>query len=70
MIQDVMGKEMPAKTIFAHSIRFLKDHLLDMIRTRGIEFYESDITWVLTIPAIWNEPAKQFMREAAVEVFF
>ena len=29
---------------------------------------EDDIHWVLTVPAIWNEPAKQFMREAAVDV--
>ncbi|XP_069107120.1 heat shock 70 kDa protein 12A-like [Argopecten irradians] len=25
------------------------------------------IHWVLTVPAIWTEPAKQFMREAAIE---
>ncbi|XP_045204481.2 heat shock 70 kDa protein 12A-like [Mercenaria mercenaria] len=66
-IPDAMGKEMPAKTIFAIAIRFIKNHLLQMIEARGIEFYEDDIFWVLTIPAIWNEPAKQFMREAAVE---
>ena len=29
---------------------------------------ESHIRWVLTVPAIWNEKAKQFMRMAAVEV--
>jgi hypothetical protein len=29
----------------------------------------SDIHWVLTVPAIWNDAAKQFMREAAEEVF-
>jgi hypothetical protein len=27
-----------------------------------------DINWVLTVPAIWSDAAKQFMREAAVEV--
>jgi len=30
--------------------------------------YDELIAWVITIPAIWNEPAKQFMREAAIEV--
>ena len=29
---------------------------------------EQDIHWVLTVPAIWNDVAKQFMREAAEEV--
>ena len=27
-----------------------------------------DIFWVLTVPAIWDDSAKQFMREAAVNV--
>ena len=26
------------------------------------------ITWVLTVPAIWNESAKAFMRRAALQV--
>ena len=29
---------------------------------------KDDIFWVLTVPAIWNDSAKQFMREAAVNV--
>lgn len=29
-----------------------------------------DVKWVLTVPAIWKQPAKQFMREAAYEVTF
>jgi hypothetical protein len=31
---------------------------------------EKDIHWVLTVPAIWNDVAKQFMREAAENVRF
>lgn len=26
---------------------------------------EDSVRWVLTVPAIWKQPAKQFMREAA-----
>lgn len=26
------------------------------------------IRWVITVPAIWKQPAKQFMREAAYKV--
>lgn len=32
----------------------------------GIE--ESDVMWVLTVPAIWDDKSKQFMREAAEKV--
>lgn len=24
-----------------------------------------EIRWVITVPAVWRQPAKQFMREAA-----
>jgi hypothetical protein len=36
---------------------------------RDLSIKPSEITWVLTVPAIWSDPAKQFMREAAVKVF-
>uniref|UniRef100_A0AAQ5YDD6 Heat shock protein 12A n=1 Tax=Amphiprion ocellaris TaxID=80972 RepID=A0AAQ5YDD6_AMPOC len=31
----------------------------------GGEFDNNDVRWVITVPAIWKMPAKQFMREAA-----
>ncbi|XP_053488061.1 heat shock 70 kDa protein 12A isoform X2 [Ictalurus furcatus] len=31
----------------------------------GTEFDNVDVRWVITVPAIWKMPAKQFMREAA-----
>ena len=55
--------------MFEHSIRYLKEHLIATLGDKklGID-PEKDIQWVLTLPAIWNEPAKQFMREAATGV--
>ncbi|KAL4230004.1 Heat shock 70 kDa protein 12A [Mactra antiquata] len=64
-IEEALGKSMKAIDIFSISIKYLKDHLLSMLETRGMTVYEKDILWVLTVPAIWEEPAKQFMREAA-----
>ncbi|XP_052788875.1 heat shock 70 kDa protein 12A-like isoform X2 [Mya arenaria] len=68
-LEDESGKELPAMTVFSLSIRFLKDELLktsgDQIGGNGLE--PEDIHWVLTVPAIWNDAAKQFMREAAQE---
>ncbi|XP_062588785.1 heat shock 70 kDa protein 12B-like [Saccostrea cucullata] len=29
--------------------------------------WSADILWVLTVPAIWSDEAKQFMREAAIQ---
>ncbi|OWF41867.1 Heat shock 70 kDa protein 12B [Mizuhopecten yessoensis] len=67
MIKDIGGKEMPALDVFCHSIRYLKDNLMTTLENRSIDIKEEEIRFVLTIPAIWNEPAKQFMREAAVK---
>lgn len=67
-IKDIAGKEMPALDIFAHAIRYLKDHLLKTLNLRTAVATINDILFVLTVPAIWDEKAKQFMRLAAKEV--
>jgi len=54
--------------IFAHGIRYLKNQLKNSLHLRGFEVHDSEIHWVLTVPAIWNDSAKQFMREAAQDV--
>ncbi|XP_053392729.1 heat shock 70 kDa protein 12B-like [Mercenaria mercenaria] len=64
-VEDIMGKKMPALDIISHSIRFLKNHLWKTIQTRTTGVLETDILYVLTVPAIWDERAKQFMRRAA-----
>lgn len=69
MIPDISGeKELPARDIFSHGIKFLRDHLIKHAKTKGVYDAISDdryVHWVLTVPAIWNDSAKQFMREAA-----
>ena len=69
-IKDEQGKPFPAITVFAESIRFLKDHLLERMRKRIASIKDTDIDWVVTIPAIWEESAKQFMILAANQVLF
>lgn len=59
---------MRAITVFAHAIRYLKEHMLKTLDQRGAGIKARDINWVLTVPAIWDDPSKQFMREAAEEV--
>ena len=56
---------MLALEVFGESIRYLKDHAL---RHLGGAYDDDDIHWVLTVPAIWDDSAKQFMRLAAEKV--
>ncbi|XP_045161878.1 heat shock 70 kDa protein 12B-like [Mercenaria mercenaria] len=64
-VEDINGKSMPAMTIFAMSIGYLKRHFLEALNRQKTGIVDSDIKYVLTVPAIWNDNAKQFMREAA-----
>ncbi|KAK3106614.1 hypothetical protein FSP39_023659 [Pinctada imbricata] len=70
MIKDTNGRPCLALSVFSHSICYLKNHLIE--RLEGLENCrlnpDQDIQWVLTVPAIWNDSAKQFMREAAMKV--
>jgi molecular chaperone DnaK (HSP70) len=59
---------MDALTVFSLSIKYLKDHLLGMLKGSFSGVEEKDITWVITVPAIWNDSAKKFMRKAAEKV--
>nr|XP_022294724.1 heat shock 70 kDa protein 12A-like [Crassostrea virginica] len=66
MIEDVTGKkEIKAIEVFQHAIRYFKDLMLNTIEKKGLGVEENNIRWVLTVPAIWSESAKQFMIEAA-----
>ncbi|XP_018590086.2 heat shock protein family A (Hsp70) member 12A.3 [Scleropages formosus] len=69
MVTAANGRPFRAMKVFSESLRYLKDHALSTIgeHTSGKEFIASDVTWVLTVPAIWTAAAKQFMREAAVQ---
>lgn len=69
-IKAANGKSMTAQKVFTESLRFMKDDALKTISgsTAGRKFLASDFTWVLTVPAIWDPSAKQFMRKAATEV--
>lgn len=61
---------MKALDVFSAAIEFLKNHLINSVNKRS-SANEVDLTairWVLTVPAIWSDSAKQFMREAAEKV--
>ena len=72
MITAANGKQMSALEVFSAAINFLKDHFLKNINNRntGNKITVDVVRWVLTVPAIWDDSAKQFMREAAKKVFF
>ena len=69
MLEDEMGKKMPALDVFAACITYMKNGLLADVKKQLHDIRESEIRWVITVPAIWNDNSKQFMREATEMVW-
>lgn len=61
---------MKAIQVFSSAIGNLKDHMLTTCKRQLADIQHSDKMWVLTVPAIWTDSSKQFMREAAEKVDF
>lgn len=76
-IDDISGKPMSALKVFSLSIKYLKDHCVGVMKDRGILSSNpkdkpiitdpEEIKFVLTVPAIWTDRSKHFMRVSAVE---
>ncbi|CAC5409055.1 unnamed protein product [Mytilus coruscus] len=60
-IQDITGKTLLAKKAFVESIKY-KDHFLEIFTNKNLDTKIKDILFVITVPAIWADAAKQFMR--------
>ena len=68
-IKDISNKKMRAMDVFSICIKHLKDSMLEeMEKTKTFDISEKDVDFILTVPAIWGDAAKMFMREAAVKV--
>ena len=59
---------MPLLDILAHTIKFLTNNCMKTLQLRVPDIQVSDVFFVLTIPAIWSDQAKRFMRGAAIKV--
>ena len=68
MVEDIQGKEMPLLKVVTETIKFLKQRMYEDITLRLNALDVTDVLYVLTVPAIWTDSAKAFMRKAAEEV--
>ncbi|KAK3099987.1 hypothetical protein FSP39_013033 [Pinctada imbricata] len=65
MIKEKCGKEMEALNVFRHCVEYLKDSLFHQLEQIFPDVEMTDLDFVLTVPAIWDDASQQFMREAA-----
>ncbi|KAK7909579.1 hypothetical protein WMY93_014263 [Mugilogobius chulae] len=65
-LEAVNGRKVRAIEVFAHALHFFREHALKEVKEQSSSVLEGEeIRWVITVPAVWRQPAKQFMREAA-----
>jgi hypothetical protein len=70
-LEATNGRRVKATVVFSHALRFFRDTCLKELTDMAIADHPismADIQWVITVPAIWRQSAKQFMRHAANEV--
>ena len=67
--RTVMGEganvPVPLRTAVAKVLGYIRQEAVERAAALGLP--EASLQWSLSIPAIWDEPGKSFMRECAVE---
>lgn len=60
---------LPVTRILTEALRHLRYLILEELTERCSEALSLDsISWILTVPAIWNKSTKQLIKEIAIEV--
>lgn len=65
--KSIDGREMPLLAVVEHTLRFISQQALKKLREQVGKVVPAKIRWVLTVPALWSEEHKLFMRKAAVQ---
>ncbi len=65
--RSVDDRELPLMKVIAESLRFIAEKALEKLTEQVGKIVKTKIRWVLTVPALWSEEHKHFMRRAAVE---
>lgn len=66
--EDIKGHTLDAGLVFKYCIKYLKKHFYKEMKKTFCQIQNSDIGYVVTVPDVWGEIGKTFMRKAAVKV--
>ncbi|KAK3103974.1 hypothetical protein FSP39_023365 [Pinctada imbricata] len=67
-IETIDGKKISGMDVISMALKFVTGHLMSSLEKNGLGVRLEDIFWVITVPAIWSDAAKQFTREAAEKI--
>jgi molecular chaperone DnaK (HSP70) len=52
--------------VISMTLKFIGEQAMQKLREQVGKIVATKIRWVLTVPALWSEEHKNFMRKAAV----
>merc|ERR1712130_382076 len=62
------GKKVDSNVVFVAVLKHIQKLAKTMMRKKKIKgIKKGDIQWLLTVPAIWNDDAKEMMKQWAIE---
>lgn len=65
--KSIDNREVPLMTVIRETLRYISQKALAKLKEQVGKVVTTKIRWVLTVPALWSEEHKLFMRKAAVE---
>jgi hypothetical protein len=66
-VESLDGRRMGLMKLISDTLRFIGKKALFKLKDQIGKVMKPRIRWVLTVPALWSEEHKNFMRKAAVE---
>ncbi|CAD7698479.1 unnamed protein product [Ostreobium quekettii] len=66
MVKALNGRSLKLSVVLEKSLEYLKNDVVSTLNAqKGLGLSPEDIIWVVTVPAIWNDWAREMMRTAA-----
>ena len=59
------GRELPLMKVISESLKYIADKAIEKLTEQVGKVVKTKVRWVLTVPALWAEEHKFFMRSAA-----
>lgn len=60
-------RKLPLMKVIAETLRFISEKAMVKLSEQVGKVVKTKVRWVLTVPALWSEEHKQFMRKASIE---
>ena len=63
---SVDNRTLPLMEVIKHTLKYISNQALQKLQEQVGKVVPAKIRWVLTVPALWSEEHKLFMRKAAL----